>query len=351
MAIKNTTYYLSIDDFDSVMASYAESLNGFQVSKEVLDDHIIFRFKKDTDKKSCSNLHCYIKQGRVSFYIDGKDKGIAEKSKLFLIEHTELKVGESKTFTVKPATPDEVDTVADFLCEVHECAKQELENTNETIDSVLKITGKHKDSIRLTYYKTGTLLVQGRPSFTFNNFIEIAAELFNPIEVKREHLKLFDIVDGDDVINSDLSAHLPDAYEHIGGKLDAIMAPSLILLNNSKELPDYSAYAFPVLRGSEGVLKRIFVDEGIPLNDFGEYFGFDRTSGRCEWVEDKSVLFPNDIFRNKLLALYRFYHAHRHTTFHVDATIDTTRTLSYDEAIAIVKEGLKLINDIYIHLS
>jgi len=161
---------------------------------------------------------------------------------------------------------------------------------------------------------------------------------------------MFDVDKGDAVIETDLSAHIPHAYKHIGTKLDAIMAPSLILLNNTKELTDYSAYAFPVLRGSEGVLKSVFINEGIPIEkDFGEFFSFDKTKGRCQWAKDKdcTVLFPNEEFRKSLLDLYRFYHDQRHTIFHIDATIATSRTLEYEEAIDIVKRGLGLIDKIY----
>lgn len=346
-----TLYNLRIDDFDSVVENFAKSKKELEVTRETQENHIMYRFKYSGEKRPSSNLHCYISQARVSFYCDGKSKDLAEECQKEIIELTELKIGESKTFSVKKVSQEEVDAISAFLCEDCECNREDIVNDNPTIISSFKITGKYEDSIRVTLYKNDTLLVQGRPCITFNNFIEIASELFNPAVVKKEHLKLFDISEGDEVINSNLSEHLPNAYEHIGPKLDAIMAPSLILLNNAKKLSDYSACSFPVLRGTEGVMKSIFNNEGIPLNDFGEYFKFDHKTKNCEWNKNISVLFPNEAFRNKLLALYRFYYAHRHTTFHVDATIEGSRTLEYDEALSIVIDGLKLINEVYCHLN
>lgn len=352
MAKKNTLYNLRIDDFNSVINDYVSSLSDIEfVRDNKAENHIIFRFKRKTEKRPCSNLHCYIKQSRVSFHADGKSPEIANAARDHLIELTTINVGESRTFTVKSVSSEEVETATAFLCEECECTLEVIEPKNESIQSIAKITGKYKDTISIIYYNTGTLLVQGRPCFTFQNFMAIASELFNPAEVKKEHLMLFNISEDEDVINTDLSSHIPNAYEHIGTKLDAIMAPSLILLNNAKEMPDYSACAFPVLRGSEGVLKSIFSNEGIDLENFGDYFKFNTTNNRCEWTKDTSSLFPEEAFRNNLLSLYRFYHAHRHTTFHCDATIETSRTLNYEQALEIVNQGLIKINNIYIHLS
>jgi len=190
--------------------------------------------------------------------------------------------------------------------------------------------------------------VQGRASLTFLNFIEIAAELFNPSEVKKEHLKFFDVSDSDEMIDANLSSYLPNAYKHIGIKLDAIMAPSLILLNSPKEMPDYTALAFPVLRGSEGILKKIFSAEGVIITDnFGEYFRTDYSTNAIQWTKDCSSLFPNINFRNSLLCLYQFYYKQRHSLFHIDETIEGSRTLTYEQAFEIVTEGLRIMNEVY----
>ena len=276
-------------------------------------------------------MTCYNSIGRISFNFGGPDPVIARKLSEKLIEHTEVKIGDKKSFTLKPAKKEEVDTVIEFLTTDCECTIEKIVSTNSSISFAAKIIGKHRDVITLTHYKTGTLLVQGRSSITFLNFIEIASELFNPIEVKKEHFKLFDISEDDAIISTNLSIHLPHAYKHIGQKLDAIMAPSLILLNSPKEMLDYTVYAFPVLRGTEGILKKIFSEEGpIITESFGDYFRTDYKSGSISWAKDCSALFPNENFRKSLLSLYQFYHKERHSLFHVDETIEGSRTLNYD---------------------
>jgi hypothetical protein len=343
-------YNLNIDEFDSVVNSFTGTIGNFEVSKETPKGEIIYRFNPK-GQRFCSVLTCYISQGRVSFLSSGKDKKIADDCMTQLLDLTAIEIRESKSFTVKSASIGDIETATDFLLTEYECSIETIENENNTIESTFRVIGKYGDIIHFTYYKSGTLLVQGRPGITFENFIEIAIELFNPIDVKKEHFKFFDISEGDEIINSSLAILLPDAYDHIGMKLDAIMAPSLILLNQPKQLTDYTAYAFPVLRGTEGVLKSIFLNEGVPIKDFGEFFEFDRTKNKCVWTTDGAVLFGDADVRKSLLDLYRFYHAQRHTLFHIDATITASRTLDYDDALALVNEGLRLINEVYAHLN
>lgn len=343
-------YNLNIDEFDSVVNSFAETLDNIEVEKETPKGEIIYRFNPK-GQRFCSVLTCYISQGRVSFQASGKDKKIADDCMQILLESTAIEIGESRTFTVKAVSLDDIEAATDFLITECGCSIETIENDNSTIETAFKVIGKYGDIIRFTYYKSGTLLVQGRPGITFDNFIEIAIELFNPVDVKKEHFKFFEISEGDEIINSNLAALLPDAYDHIGMKLDAIMAPSLILLNQPKQLTDYTAYAFPVLRGTEGVLKSIFLNEGVPIKDFSEFFEFDRTKSKCVWTTKGAVLFGDANVRKSLLDLYRFYHTQRHTLFHVDATITSSRTLDYDDALAIVNDGLKLINEVYAHLN
>ena len=346
----NKRYNLKIDEFDSVVNSFTETLGNYEFSKESKKGELVYRFNQK-GQRFCSVLTCYTAQGRVSFLSSGKDKKIANDCMELLLDSTAIEIRESKSFTVKTASIEDIETAYEFLITECECSIETIENIDNKIESIVKVKGKYGDIIRFTHYKSGTLLVQGRPGITFESFIVIAIELFNPIDVKKEHFKLFDISEGDEIIDSSLELLLPDAYDHIGMKLDAIMTPSLILLNQPRQLTDYTVYAFPVLRGTEGVLKSIFLNEGVQIKHFGEFFEFDSSKNKCDWTKNGAVLFGEEKVRKSLLNLYSFYHAQRHTLFHVDSTIEVTRVLEYDDALIVVKEGLRLINEVYIHLN
>lgn len=342
-------YNLNINEFDTIVDSFVKELgDNFSFTKTSQNGKIEYRIKQKGAKKDIAILNCFNSVGRTSFSFGGQKQDVAQKCSYKLIEHTEIKISESKSFTIKPASDEEFDTIIDFLSTDCSCVVEEQSKSSDTIKKAMKITGEHGDIMTLTHYKTGTLLAQGRPSMSYLSFIDIASELFNPSEIKKEHLKTFDISDGDSVIDSNLSEHLPNAYSEIGTKLDAIMAPSLILLNSPRDISDYTAYAFPILRGAEGVLKKIFYEEGITITDgFVEYFKTTHGGTKAEWAKDCSVLFPNEAFRKSLLDLYLFYNKERHTLVHTDATIETSRTLNYNDSLEIVKNGLNLIDSVF----
>ena len=50
--------------------------------------------------------------------------------------------------------------------------------------------------------------------------------------------------------------------------------------------------------------------------------------------------------KSALEEAYTLYHKHRHTTFHVDSIIESSRILSFDDALDIIKEALRIINRI-----
>lgn len=346
-------YNLNIAEFDSIVTSYTSSIGGnITFSKSEQKGQIVYKFQDSLTKKEVSILNCFNSLGRSSFSFGGKKPEIAQKCSYKLIELAEISILESKTFTIKPASDDEVATILDFLVSDCGCSSEELPLTNGSIKKLVRIKGEYEDILTLTHYSTGTLMLQGRPSMVFLSFIDISTELFNPSEIKKEHLKTFDITDDANIMDSNLSAHLPNAYSKIGVKLDAVMAPSLILLNSPKNITDFTAYAFPILRGAEGTLKKIFYDEGIEITDgFGEYFKINYSGTKAEWAKDCSVLFPNEQFRKSLLDLYLFYYKERHTLFHMDATIETSRTLNYNDALDIVKNGLKLVDEVFKNLN
>lgn len=346
-------YNLNIPEFDGIVEVFVTSLGDkFSYTKTTQPGQIIYHFKEIGQKKDVSILTCYNSQGRTSFNFGGTKPDIAQKCSYKLIEDAKILISESKTFTIKPASDDEVETIINFLTKDCGCKIEELPKTSKAIKSLTKIVGCYNEILTLTHYTTGTLMLQGRPSMAFISFIDIATELFNPAEIKREHLKTFDITEEFNIINSNLSVHLPNAYSKIGAKMDAIMAPSLILLNSPKDISDYTAYAFPILRGAEGALKMVFFNEGIPItNNFVEYFTVKYVGATAEWAKDCSSLFPNALFRKSLLDLYSFYHKERHTLCHMDATIDTSRTLNYNDALDIVKNGLKLVDEVYKYLN
>lgn len=346
-------YNLNIPEFDGIVDAFISTLGDkYTHTKDEQKGQIIYRIKETGQKKDKSVLTCYISLGQTSFSVGGTSPDIAQKCSYELINSTQIKIAETKTFTIKPATDDEIEAILEFLGTDCGCVVEEMPISSKLIKRTFRISGLYKDVLTLTHYNTGTLLAQGRPTMIFFSFIDISTELFTPSEIKREHLKIFDIADGSNILDANLSSYLPNAYSKIGIKMDAIMAPSLILLNSPKDLTDFSTYAYPVLRGAEGVLKKVFNDNGISITDgFGNFFTINHNHTKAEWVKDCSILFPNELLRKSLLDLYFFYYSQRHSLFHMDATIETSRTLNYNEALEIVTKGLSMIDEVFKHVN
>lgn len=341
------TYHLRVEEFDSVVSTFMETIDDTSLTrnpKEGVNTREILYQLKVKDCKKNTNLHCYIKAKGVSFRLDGcnKHRYLAEEICKKLIDETKLEIGDQKYFSAKDISEEIYETILSFLEEVG--CKCENDTVDDNIKYRKKITGKHGDVITVTYYNNGTLLAQGRPGPTFIDFYDIASELISPSEVKKNHLILYDITTPD-VINASLKEHLPNAYSVIADtKLDAIISPSLVLLNTRIELKDCTAYILPALKGAESIIKELFSNENvtIPRTGFKEFFIENN------WVKGKEKLFPENK-RQKILNLYNFYHKYRHPNIHADVTPELTNTLDYNNALEIVTDCLKLIDQVYLN--
>lgn len=345
-------FNINVELIDDTINEFVESQEKKITVEKVIqkvDSQWVFKFKVDGQKRYCTNLTCYFKKAGVSFLVQGKDINLGNECKEYLIENASVTLRNRKAFTIQKAEEEQVDVVMEFLREVCECEITEKECGSCSVLKQWKVEGKYHDCIHVTFYTNGTFLVQGRPNITFLNFIDIATQVFTPSEIKREHLKMYDVTDTEEAISANLKNHLPNAYKYIDEKLDAIMAPSLALLNSDIVLTDYSAMAFPILRGAEGVLKDHFSVQGVDLgtNGFGEFFRFDRNKACIIWEKDRSGLFPKSNYRESLLDLYSFFHRQRHTIFHAETQVALSRTLEFNEAFDMVKEGLSLIDKTY----
>lgn len=356
MAKKTQKYSLDIDSFDREIESFLKD-NYSEIEFEIVDkkSEIRYNFYKEGVKKPSSILICFISHGQTSFLSQGSQREIADSCKEHLIQKCSVLMVEVTCFTARNIDQEVVDNVKEYLKDYSETTFEDLKVT-ELIQERFKVIGKYGDELTFTYYKSETLLVQGRPSLVFIEFLNIVAEFIPAEEVKKEYCNFINLENKQDIIDRDLLVHVPHGKELLTSKLSrlsSIMTPSLIYLNLPRmEIvnQDCSIYAFPVLRGIEGVLKFCFIEQIGELSEekpFGEFFRYNTAKGRVIWVDGKKDLFDTAEYQRSLLNLYRFYHEHRHALFHVDGTIASTRTLEYSEAYAIVTQGLEIIDDVF----
>mgnify|MGYP001244335742 CR=1 FL=1 len=343
--VKNIRYSLDIPRIESLVEEFGASLKGnYNVSFETpTEEQRVIKISKTGDKKP-SILRCYIVNGgQVSFRTEGTPAhhSICNKCKDLLIEKAKLEYADRKDFkAVEVEESDFLLLIDCFRDESFGYSVEEKEIHNERQKYAYKVKGRYKDEASVYYYTNRTFHVQGRVSPIFIDLVCQTTGLIGDINIE----ELFAVEVGKTkIIDEDIKKHIPENYEHIEGKLGTILSSSLLLINRPISLEDYSPYAFPALRVLEGLMKKRIIEECGAFEDFGTYFKKKR--GVYVFHND-SKPFANELTCKYLEDAYNLFKKHRDGTFHIDDTIETSRILSYDESIEIVKDCLTAMSNL-----
>ncbi|MDO9067271.1 MAG: type II toxin-antitoxin system RnlA family toxin [Deltaproteobacteria bacterium] len=221
-------------------------------------------------------------------------------------------------------------------------AKSNVEKDDEK-ETRIKITGRSKDEITLTYYANRSLRLQGRPLMIFK---EICCHLSKDLsldQIIQAQSKLANVDIKTQDIQYELEARLPRAYVFLDDTLKKILSPSLVVSKIICDMDDYSLYVFPALSGLEGYLKKIFLENGIPIdkNGFGDYM-----IESSEKFYKKLIQHGNT--QQAIDQCYNYIRDHRNILFHVDSSVVATRIIdNREEACGIIDEVLLLIDNSY----
>lgn len=341
---KNQTYSLDIPAIETQGKIFVESLGAdFSYS---YDDKPLCKTITILKGKENGILKCFIVQGQISFQIQGKPamKRFIEECRDAIIDNTKLEIANKKSYTLK-GVPEE-----DFLAFVEAfegeyCStKEEKEISNDSLKYFYKLSGKYRDELNLSYFKNGTVFAQGKVTPIMLEFIlncttllstnDIINELKTVLSIENEKFEIFD---------KNLQNYITINYAKIEGKLETFLKSSMLLANNVIELPDYSSYCYSSLRALEGVIKKRIIEEAGTFTDFGDYF--ERKNGKWE-LKENSRPFKNINTCHALGRAYTYFHKKRNPLLHVDDSIETSKTLTYDESVEVIHECLKHINDL-----
>ena len=101
-----------------------------------------------------------------------------------------------------------------------------------------------------------------------------------------------------------------------------------------------------MLRSIEGILKLRLLQAVPPFNDFGDYFEKNKATNTFRFRSTCTLYDAEPSLKRAMEHAYTFFNTNRHSTFHVDDMIDTTRVLDYSEAMSIIEESFININAI-----
>ena len=287
----------------------------------------------------------YKKNGLTSISHQGSNKTnkLGEECCEYIISKTSLPDTYHQTFTIRNANIDNYDY---FKSEIGD-ENINVENTKDTsIHERIKVKDKTGATIMVTMYKNTTLYFQGNITPLFVSLMNAALQWMLTDENEKSVIGLKNVSCN---VDCDVTKHIQniDKLKPDGNVMIKMIKTSLQLANSGIVVSDYGCYTYGVLKAIEGVIKLRLLEDVPPFDKIGDYFIYDKHTGTYKF---KQTFYDTKIeLKRSLEKAYTHFNKYRHSTFHVDDQIETTKILSYSEAISILYDSLDVINDLCNH--
>lgn len=201
----------------------------------------------------------------------------------------------------------------------------------------------HGDTVNINRYNTGRFLMQGKARDLYGIVAATLCDLVPDKQaVVQAQLKSFSIeeVNAVDLLD-ELAQLVPNAVAILGETGMAIVAPSLALIKIDMQLPDYSSFAYPALRGLEVYMKSILASHDYVVKNAAGMGSVYVKETLLMSVRTKIACQPTI---RALEESYKLYNLHRPGLFHADGVPEFSRLIdTRAEAIAIIHEVLTCI--------
>lgn len=224
------------------------------------------------------------------------------------------------------------------------------ESTNEYVKSMYVIVGEQGDKVTITYYNSGTLLVQGKPLKVFNELVVLLSSLFIASD---EIVEVFNITYKTKVDNSDVEKQykelLSNCYDKLPDAMVLMLKQSIYYTLSTDEMYEYTSLIHPILRVIEGHIKYIAKEKNLSMNgNIGSLFVYNSSAG-YHYLRDASLV--NNEIKEHLEKQYFFCKEVRNKYFHWDdleTNVDTTEVIdSRISANQIIFDKIEDINYYY----
>ncbi|MCI6419083.1 MAG: type II toxin-antitoxin system RnlA family toxin [Bacteroidales bacterium] len=258
---------------------------------------------------------------------------------------TEVVLYDTNNLYFKSIDEEQFDYLKEYMSECNTtCTRRILSNGCQ-----YSFCGEYGDMLFATRYNNGAILFQGHPSLTFNHAITALADIY-PSDVLLVGLTTYYKLD---YRRDDMLEELMNVCPNLVGKLsNDIVDAMLPAIGLRRAIPagltDYSYLCFPVLRGLEGILKTLFKERGVVISatgNFGGYLKYDDVTRIASFEPAQEGLFIDPTEKDRVKSLYALLRQQRHRIFHFDTMAPII--LSKEDAIDILEETLKTINDAY----
>lgn len=312
-----------------------------------------------TVNNKSSSLNFYSKNnGTTTMSPTGKNTEFSSVLKERIIELSDYKdTGVSKSHTFR-INHDWAYKLVDFLEGLENIEKDRINHENPKYEQC-KFMSTKGDRLNINIYETGKVVLQGKPAYLYTealSFLSYCPEIsmndvveannsFHEVDVKVEDTR------------TELQRLMPNTYGKIDDSLFKILSPAIGLRKVGMEVEDYSCYAFPALRALEGYLMHIFSIENIVIGhkygeQYGSHYRYVKRNDSYALKKDTVDRLSNHKSKEVLEEVYNYLKKNRHTLFHSEQIIFTTRILEDKiEADQIVNEVIDLIERTYTYIT
>ncbi len=230
---------------------------------------------------------------------------------------------------------------------------EEKEVSSKAIKYSTKYTDKYGANVTANYYNNGTLTIQGALTpmlvYTWTNCVDLLGDL-NPID--KEALIKLSTTSSPAFLSSNLADYITNLAPIAGTKIEALITTSITLANSGIVCEDNGWIPFCILKALDALLSRALTHDN-PANAFDHYglhFDKDAATGRHTLKATNHDFDRNLPLKHALEAGYDLFYNERHSSFHIDrANVETSTMLSYEKAVDVVVESLKVIDRICKH--
>lgn len=309
----------------------------------------IIKFIKTGEKQAQLNIYENNDGTTTLHFAVGQNQELSKRIAEDIVSVSSIKEFKAHSFYIKSIRDEDFDAFIEIIIEYGNNIEAEKSEGNK---KVLTIRGKQGDKIVVTKHSNNAFQIQGKPMLLFNEMIEILSEFMPFEDIIQQQLEFYETNLTTADIRGELETKLPNICNLLEDKLKVIITPSLALQKINVELEDYSAFAYPILRSIEGVLKQIFLKYGKEIDykeGFGEYLFRENGVYKLEEQFKKDV--NNPAIENKICNLYKYYNIHRHSLFHIDDDVVNSKVVSLQEANNIITTSLSVIDDCSICLN
>ena len=227
----------------------------------------------------------------------------------------------------------------------------------EYVSEVIVVDNLSTDKTAEVALKSGAKVVecniQGKGYSAYNSILSSFDTLISLEEVIESNLRANNIenITTLELIEA-MTRAFPNAYPFLNGVIANIISSSFFLTKIENEgLPDYSWMIFPILRGLEGVIKKMLLLKGIRVDKhFGEVFEPISSGSTVYRLKGCHSATMDSKHSTTIEKCYNYFVANRHGIFHVNSSLSTTRQIRREEAIDIFNELVELIENSYLEI-